>query len=412
MAGADLTSMTSILKEWYVGPLADQLNQDVMVTSLLNVNSQDIEGLKAVVPLHYGRSGGIGSRGEGGTIPSAGKQSYTRAVYNLKYHYARVQVSGPAISNTRSDRGAFLQALKSELDFIRNDLSLDQARQYYGDGTGVIATIASVNSLVATLNSAEAIYKGFLYIGMSCDVGSTTSTISVTAGNVITDVDPSVPSVTFTSSVAGASAGFVIARAGNMTNSTDITTNSEIDAGLLRIVGSNPVGGIDPATTGKGFWKGLSVSKTSSPDINLDDLMVQMNTLNNAGAKSSDITVMTTPGLVRRLFQSEDFKDSVRFVNSTTLAGGFESLSFAAGNGPMTMNSDRLSPWGDVLFIDKAQVQVYSPADWDFLSRDGLTIRWVADVDAFQAILFKYANIGAKRRNTSGLLSGYTDTGF
>jgi hypothetical protein len=140
--------------------------------------------------------------------------------------------------------------------------------------------------------------------------------------------------------------------------------------------------------------------------------MVMMNTLVNAGAKSSDITVMTTPGLVRRLFQSPDFKDGVRFVNSTTLAGGFESISFAAGNGPMTMNCDRLAPWGDVLFVDKQNVKVFSPADWDFLSRDGQTIRWVVDVDAFQAVLFRYVNLGTKRRNTCGVLTGYTDTGF
>lgn len=408
---ADLTSMTSILKEWYVGPLAEQLNQDVMVTTLLNVNSQDIEGLKAVVPLHFGRSGGIGSRAEGGTIPSAGKQSYTRATYNLKFHYARVQVSGPAISNTRSDRGAFLQALKSELDFIRNDLQLDQSRQYYADGTGVIATIATggVTGSVCTLTSAEAISKGYLYIGMSVDV-MTGSTKHATAAN-ITDINVATPSITL--DVVGSSAAAdKIVRAGNVTDVTDVTTVAEIDCGLTRVIGASAIGGIDPTTAGKGFWKGVSVDKTATPDINLDDLLVQMNTLNNAGAKSSDIVVMTTQGLVRRLFQSEDFKDAVRFVDTAALTGGFESLSFQSGNGKMTLNSDRLAPWGQVLFVDKQNVQVYSPADWDFLSRDGLTIRWVADQDAFQAILFRYANLGAKRRNTSGVLTGYTDTGF
>jgi hypothetical protein len=121
---------------------------------------------------------------------------------------------------------------------------------------------------------------------------------------------------------------------------------------------------------------------------------------------------MTTPGLVRRLFASTDFQNSVRFVNSTTLVGGFEELSFAAGNGPMKLNSDRLHPWGQVTFADKQRMRVFSPADWDFLSRDGLTIRWVSDVDAFQAILFRYLNLGTDRRNTSGKITGLTDTGF
>lgn len=408
--GADLTNLTSVLKEWYVGPFADQMNQDVMVTSLLRVNSQDLQGLKAVVPLHYGRSSGISSRFELGTIGAAGSQSWQRAEYHLKYHYARVQVSGPAISNTRSDRGAFLQAMKTELDFIRKDLALDQARQYYGDGTGVIATIATggVTGNVLTLTSAEPISKGYLYIGGLIDV-MTGSTVHK-AGAKIVDFDVSVPSITV-DAAGSAAAADVIVRAGNVGNVTDITTNAEIDAGLTRLLGSAAVGGIDAATAGMGFWKGQSLSRATT-DIALDDLMQGQNVLINAGARVADLTLMTTPGLVRRLFGSTGFKDAVRFVNQKTLEGGFQELSFAAGNGPMTINSDRLAPWGEVLFVDKGEIQVYSPADWDFLSRDGLTVRWVQDVDAFQAVLFRYINLGTRRRNTSGTISGYTDTGF
>jgi hypothetical protein len=408
---ADLTSLSQVLKEFYLTPLAEQLNNENMVASLLEVTAENLEGLKAVLPLHYGRSSGISSRFEGGTIATSGKQKYARAEFDLKYHYARVQVSGPSISKTKSDRGSFLQALKSELDFIKNDLQLDQSRQYYGDGSGVIGVIASTSSTVATLTSAEPISKGYLYIGMSCDTGTAAASTNDTTANIITDLDVTVPSVTFTSAVAN-TANNVIVRAGNVSSSTDVTTNAEIDAGLLRLLGTSVVGGIDPTATARGFWKGVVTDKVAAPDIALDDLMVMSNTLQNAGSKSSDQVVMTTPGLVRRLFQTEDFKDSVRFVNSTTLTGGFEQISFAAGNGPMKINADRLAPWGDVMFVDKSQVKVFSPADWDFLSRDGLTIRWVVDVDAFQAVLFKYANMGTARRNTSGLLKNYTDTGF
>ncbi len=418
---ADLTSLTSVLKEYYVGPLADQLNQDVMVTQMLRVNSQDIEGLKAVVPLHYGRSSGISSRAEGGTIAGAGNQAYTRATFQLKYHYARIQVSGPSISNTRSDRGAFLQAMKSELDFIRNDIQLDQARQYYMGGVssttyGVIATLATsaVSGQVFTLTSAEAISKGYLYIGMVIDVlVPNSSTVHSPAGGfTITDVNVTTPSITVSGTVGSTTDGDVIVRSGNVSNTGDVTQTKEVDAGLSLLVRDLPAGGIDPSTTGKSFWKGIKTDVSSAPDINLDDMMVMQNKLVNAGAKASDITVVTTPGLVRRLFQSPDFKDDVRFVNSTTLAGGFESLSFQCGNGPMKIQTDRLAPWGDVLFVDCEQVQVYSPADWDFLARDGLTTRWVADVDAWQSLLFRYVNLGTQRRNTSGVLTGYTDTGF
>lgn len=410
MAGQDLTGLSDVLKEWYEGPFAEQLQEDLLISQMLRVDSENLEGLKAVIPLHYGRSGGIGSRAELAALPSAGKQKWRRAEYDLKYHYARVQVSGPSIQRTKSERGAFLQALKSELDMIRNDLQLDQARQYYGDGTGVIATVASVSTVTVTLSSAEAIVKGYLHPGIVIDLGAPATPTDILNGVEVLDVDADGPTITVASSAAGASAADVIVRHGNVSDTTVIESNDEIDSGLMRLLSDDPVGGINPATTGYGFWQSVVTDVSGSPDIVLDDLMIMSNQLANAGGKN--LVVMTSQGLVRRLFSSEDFKDAVRFVNSTTLKGGFEQLSFAAGNGPMTINSDRLHPWGKVSFVDKKHIRVFSPADWEFLARDGLTIRWVQDYDAFQAVLFKYSNMGTDRRNTSGLLDGYTDTGF
>jgi hypothetical protein len=292
---------------------------------------------------------------------------------------------------------------------------LDQSRQFYAQGTGVVAVIAAggVTGSVCTLTSAEAIYKGFLYIGMVVDI-MTGSTLHATA-TAITDVDPTVPSITV-ATIGSAAAADSIVRSGNVTDVTSIATNAEIDAGLGRLVRAGVLGGLDPTTAGLKFWQGLNIPVASttgySPDIALNDLMVHQNQLINAGAKVGDLTMITTPGLLRRLYQTEDFKDQVRFVNQTTLGGGFGEISFQTGNGPMKMNTDRLAPWGDVMAIDLQTVQLYSPADWDFLSRDGLTVRWVADVDAFQSLLFRYINIGTSRRNSSGVLTGYTDTGF
>src|SRR4051812_14956837 len=116
MAGATLTTLSNIMKEYYLAPIQDQFNQEVLVTQLLQVDSENLEGLKAVIPLHTGRSGGIGSRAELVQLPTAGNQAYQRATYDLKYHYARIQVSGPSISKTKTDAGAFARALKEELD--------------------------------------------------------------------------------------------------------------------------------------------------------------------------------------------------------------------------------------------------------------------------------------------------------
>jgi hypothetical protein len=409
---ADLEAVSAVLKEWYIGPTAEQLNQEVMVTQLLGVSSENLEGLKAVLPLHTARSGGIGSRRERAELPKAGKQGYGRAEYDLKYHYARAEVTGQAIQRTQSDRGAFLQAFKSELSFIRKDIQLDMARQFYGDGTGVVATVLSEATPVLTLDSAEPLVKGFLYVGFVADGGTAADPTAHFTEATVIDIDVDNATVTFDTpgggTIAAADSTTVLVRAGNVADSTDPDEVDEINAGLRAIISAAPLGGIDPTDSGKSFWQGI-VENPSGTGPTLDILQRAYNRVNNAGGRADSVVVMTTPGMVRELFASGDFSENVRFVNSTTLRGGFEELSFAAGAGPMKINADRLAPWGEIAFVDKAHVQAYSPAEWDFLSRDGLSVRWVPDYDAFQSLLFRYLNLGADRRNTSMRLTAMTD---
>ena len=405
--GESLSTLSNIMKEYYLGPIQDQFNNEILVTQLLKADAENLEGLKAVIPLHTGRSSGIGARPELGTLPSAGNQAYKRAEYNLKYHYARIQVSGPAISHTKSDAGAFARALKEELDRIKDDVMLDFARQLYGDGTGAIATIPTgVASATQTLSSSEAIDKGFLYVGMLVDIG--TSANPDAAQREISDLDSAASTVTFTATVTPSN-GDKIFRRGNVADSSVVY---EMDAGLSKLIATsaNTVGNIDASAAGNRIWDNLR--DTTGGAISLSNLMVNWNKAANAGLKADQTSVLTTPGIVRRLFETSDFKSNVRFVDSTTLRGGFEAVTFNAGGGALKLVADRLHPWGRVNFVPTKHFRLFSPADWDFLSRDGLTIRWVSDVDAFQAVLFRYANLGTDRRNTSLVMSGITDTGY
>jgi len=409
MAGATLSTLSNILKEFYLAPIQDQFNNEVLITQLLPMDSENLEGLEAYIPLHTGRSGGIGSRGENVQLPAAGNQAYKKAVYDLKYHYARVQVSGPSISKTKSDAGAFAQALKEELNRIKDDVMLDFARQLYGTGDGVLATIptgAAANA-TQTLNSAEMLSKGLIYTGMVVDMGTPANPTARYTALSITDVDVTNSAVTFSQAVTPTNGDSLFRSGGTVAAGT-----YEMDAGIQKLVSTsaNTVGGIDASSAGNRIWDNLRNNVGGA--ISLDNLMIDWNKVNNAGGRADEVVGITTPGLVRRLFASSDFKSNVRFVNSQTLRGGFEEISFNAGTGSITLNADRLHPWGKLHILHKPHFRLFSPADWDFLSRDGLTIRWVTDYDAFQAVLFRYANLGTNRRNTSLVEYGLTDTGF
>ncbi len=143
MPGALISTVSDVLKYRYLGSIQGQLNNEILVTQLLDLDSKniDLDGLKAKLAVHYGRSTGIGARLEDEDLPAAGNQKYNSLEFDLAYLYGRARFSGQAIQKTKTDAGAFMRVVTDELDRLRDDLALDTARQYYGDGTGVIATI-------------------------------------------------------------------------------------------------------------------------------------------------------------------------------------------------------------------------------------------------------------------------------
>jgi hypothetical protein len=411
MSGATLTTLSNIMKNFYLGPIQSQLNNEILVQQLLGWTSENLEGLKAVLPLHSARSGAVGSRGELENLPTAGSQGFAQATYDLAYHYGVVQVSGQSIAKTASEAGAFMQAMKVELDGIRDDLKMGFARQIYGTGDAIVAALPGNSaSTTVTLSSSEPIVKGFLYVNQVIDLGTTANPQSVGAALTVTDVDPSVPSIVVSSSVTPTATTKIFVQ-GNAGPSTTYV-NREMDAGLQKVISTaaNTVGTINGAAAGSKFWQ--NIANTTGGAISLSTLMQVWNQAAAAGANVGEVVAITSPGLVRRLFETSDFKSLVQFINQTEFKGGFSEVSFSANGSPVKLYPDRHAPWGQVLGLHKKHIKLFSPADWDFLSRDGLTIRWVPGVDAYQAGLFRYANMGVDRRNTHFVVSGLTDTGF
>jgi hypothetical protein len=76
MAGTTFTTADSALKEDYQPVIREQLNNANVLLAQIEKNTKDVEGRRAVLSLHITRNSGVGSRAEGGTLPSAGSQGY------------------------------------------------------------------------------------------------------------------------------------------------------------------------------------------------------------------------------------------------------------------------------------------------------------------------------------------------
>ena len=445
----NLSTLSNILKEYYLGPVSEQLNNEVLLLSRLETKSEDLVGRRAYVPLHWGRSGGIGARAESAALPSAGNQQYEKAVYDLKYLYGRVEVTGPSMAKTKNEAGAFLQALKSELDGIRADLRKDLARQVYGNGTAKIATATAVTGASGTTMTvgSEPVRKGQLYPGMVVNVyasGGTAYTATagqtggpawptVGTGNttlafVISAVDVPAGTITLNSPSATFAIGDYIVRAGvnsysavadpTSSNPGTYSLSDEVD-GLQRIVADSATafGGITPS--GSAFWWDNQRVAAGSTDLrqnaqdpqgvtgatlvqNLTFGTVQqgLNKARIAGGMPSSI--VTSFGVQREFYTL--FTTQVQYIDPKTLdyQQGFKTLSY---NG-MPVIADIEAPYGKMYILDESTLKVYSDQDWHFLDADGLTLRQVTGYDKFEAIMARYMNLGATRRNNQVVITG------
>jgi hypothetical protein len=66
MASASTTTLDAALKEYYLPPAREQLNNENMMLAQIERTSRHVEGRRAVLSLHVQRNSGVGARAEGG----------------------------------------------------------------------------------------------------------------------------------------------------------------------------------------------------------------------------------------------------------------------------------------------------------------------------------------------------------
>jgi hypothetical protein len=191
-------------------------------------------------------------------------------------------------------------------------------------------------------------------------------------------------------------------------NSGSAVSSSAIyeTAGIQQIVphgGANTFGGIDASGAGNSYWDCLR--DTTGGALTIDNIIKNKNQVEIAGGETS--LLVSTFGLQRAAFNQ--LQAQVRYVEPMNLKGGFSAISVSG----MPLVPDRHHPFGKIHFLDEKFLKVFSNRDWHFLDEDGHILKWVTGFDAWEAVLARYLNLGASRRNTQLVMSGLTDsTGY
>lgn len=403
MATTTMTTVDNILKEVYEPGVNDQLQSDVLTLKRVERSSEGITHTVGGKYVRFGvrtkRNHGIGARSENSALPIARSQSYEDAQVSLKYLYGSLELTGQTFELADKDYQAFASVLDQEVNGLKEGLRKDVNRQVYGDSTGCLATATAAGS-TTTFKTTNAQY---LEVGMYVDcIDSDGSTVNNDAVQ-ITNITESAGTYTVTFETAGTATatGDKLYRDGNK--------NLEMNGLGSIIASSGQLYGIDPASVP--VWASYVSSNSGTNRALSEGLMINVVDQIRIRGGGVPTVVFTSLGVRRSYFNL--LVQQRRTTDTQEFTGGFKGLAFVTDGGEIPIISDVDAPPNKMQFVNEKEIKLYEAADWEFMNRDGSNwsrvVTSAGKFDAYEATLYKYAEIGTHRRNAHASLSDITE---
>ncbi len=383
-----LSSAENALKSVYLNVVAEQLNTNSNAfLSMINKTSKDVYGKEIVKLAPYGLNGGIGAGSETGTLPTAAMHNHLQFKTSLKNLYGTISLSDKAIRASQNSKGAFVNLLNDEMESLIRSSSFNLGRMLYGDGTGILATVASVSSYVPTFDSVRNFVEG-----MKIDIYSGSTLVQ--GGITVTYVDRAnkklVCSASFDHSI---SANDVVYVAGSKDN--EIT-------GIKRLFdtssGNKMLYGVDRTDYP---WLYPYINSNGGNSTQISDIMIQaaLNSIEeNCGTQVDFIAVSND---VRQAYQAylSDFR---RNIDITTLAGGYKAMTYAG----VPIVYERHVEDGTMYLLNTKDFNLHQLCDWEWITgENGNVLIPSATTPTYTATLVKYAELVCDRPSAQGKIS-------
>lgn len=144
-----LSSAENVLKDVYLGVIADQINTKTNpLFSKIKRSTRNIVGKEVRVVAPVGINGGIMAGTETSDLPEGVDTPYLSFVAPLKNLYGRFEISDKAVRCSSSDVNSFVNLLQDGMDSLVKASIFNLSRMIYGDGTGLLGTITAVDGTV------------------------------------------------------------------------------------------------------------------------------------------------------------------------------------------------------------------------------------------------------------------------
>lgn len=457
MAGVNLENFANVLKIFYLDPINEYLNNTSPLKQLIAVDTENVSGEVAKMLCHVGGNAGTGSRKDTGDLPVAGRQKYIRNDVPMKYHYGRIQFTGPSTAASAMEKGSWLRVIDSEIQGLMKDIGVEENRMLAGNGYGVLGRWRETDSTTqykldksyagGTSGAGWGSAFGAKYMERTgatavvictfadnvCTVAALDDTnIDVTAiersvgYDTITGTDPGVVEAIGSFYVRpesfGAGSGETITIANpagyarvepmgldGMVNDTDLDKLVFFDtSGNIGFATTDDLQGV--SVTGNSYWRSTMFDHPNGRfqgqralSLELMDEMRDIIAIKTG--ETMDLKLLASHAIVRSY--SELLESRRRIVNTLTLDGGWTAVEYSGK--PLIADRD-IYP-GRMYFLNPSDMKKYATsANWDWMAKDGSMFKRVPNKDAYEATLFSYYENGITKRISQGCINDLSYT--
>jgi len=417
---ATLTSLADTLKTVYGDGITNQFADEVTTYNQFPKSSVKPAGEGFAFGVRYERAQNAGARLEGELLPAAVVGKYDKGLILPKSVYSQLQITGNMIDTAISNLDSFVLGLAGQVDDTYQALLDDLNRQCWGDGFGLIGTLSAASDSLstsaawtATLNNTRGVQyvrDGMIvdfYDGANVDQSSTSCRVSYsnTGTKVVTfegndgtykAVHPITAFRSYTITTAAVPDGAYMVKQGAR-EAVHATSNTARElTGLLGIYDDGTLISTfeNIAVASHPKWAANILSNSGvERELSIDLMLQAINKTRQVSGKKVDILRM---GLGQRRKYANLLINDRRFMDSK-LKGGYEELSFAAGDGTVTIIIDRDAQPGMIFFEPKGVIEKYelTPIGW---VNEGKLLQ-TTSYDVYTMALKIRTNLGVQQRN-------------
>jgi len=374
-----------------------------------------LSGRKGIFPVQFGWNEGIYARGDTGSFGDAVTDQPIQAFVQAKFVYAIFEISGPTMSATRDNPGAFEDALALQLENTVTGVKLEMARMILGKGDGVIATVVSrTSATVAVVKSPYglATYKdsrpvrNILRRNMNVDISSSLgSPGNHVADSALTSVTQQATTTTIT--YAPAEVGTVAA--------ADLVTH----AGSENLEPVGFFGAVDDGTNGSTTylnitrsgldgWNGVLVDAAAggaaTVDLDPDNLRDTVDTIMEVSGRVPT-HIVTNYKQRRNIYNL--YAPQIRYA-PMVLPAGIKDSTLAFDDIPVI--AERFFPPTHIGFanVDTWYHAIDKDVEW-IQGLNGTVLHFLLTSDTFRAVLRTYRNFACLFPAANGFVYGLSE---